>query len=108
VSDRSRTVSRRLRKQKQVRLSDEELDVVIAAYQDGLTLNELASAFGPDRRTLSTRLKKRGVERRGRRLSDEQIREAIGLYAEGWSTGGIGELFGVRPSSVWYRLKQGV
>jgi hypothetical protein len=60
----SRSPSRRP-KQVQVRLTDHEVEVVAAAYESGLTLNELASAFGPDRRTLASRLDRLGVTRRG-------------------------------------------
>src|SRR5206468_2037382 len=73
------------RKQTQVRLTDEELDVVIAGYESGLTLNELATAFGADHRTLANRLEGRDVPRRGPRLSYEQLQEAIALYGRGWS-----------------------
>ncbi len=65
VSDRSRLiVSRKRKKQNQVRLTDEEFDVVVAGYEAGLTLKELSSALGPDRRTLAERLEIRGIQRR--------------------------------------------
>jgi hypothetical protein len=69
-------------KQAQVRLSDEELDIVIAGYKNDLTAKELSSAFGADRRTLANRLQQRGVSRRGRRPSDTEIQEAITLYCQ--------------------------
>ena len=100
-----RTV-RSLRKQAQVRLTDEEFDVAVVAYESGLTLAELASSFGADRRTLANRLEKQGIPRRGRRLTDQQIDEAATLYNQGWSLARIAEHFGVYPQSVRYRLQQ--
>ena len=99
--------SRRSRpKQAQTRITNDELDVVVAAYQDGLTLNELASAFGADRRTLANRLEQRGIPRRARRLSDAQIVEAVSLYENGWSLARIANRFGVYPQSIRYRLQR--
>jgi AraC-like DNA-binding protein len=68
-----------------MRLSREDVDAAVAAYQDGLTLKELASAFGADRRTLARHLEQRGVARRGPRLAAAQIEEAAALYRNGWS-----------------------
>jgi DNA-directed RNA polymerase specialized sigma24 family protein len=100
-----RTV-RSTRRQVQVRLTDEQLDEVTAGYEAGLNLNELATAFGADRRTLANRLEARGVQRRHRRLSGVQIHEAITLYGEGWSLARIATRLGVYPQSVRYRLQR--
>jgi DNA-directed RNA polymerase specialized sigma24 family protein len=93
-------------KQTQTRLSDEELDIVVAGYEDGLSLEELSSAFGADRRALANRLEQRGISRRRRRLTDEEIQEAITLYGDGWSPARIATRFGVYPQSIRYRLRQ--
>jgi DNA-directed RNA polymerase specialized sigma24 family protein len=106
VSDRSSSIVSRKRKQAQVRLTDDEIDVVIAGYEAGLGLNELSSAFGADRRTLANRLVQRGIPRRSRRLADEQIQEAIALYTDGWSLARIAEHVDVYPESIRYRLQR--
>jgi AraC-like DNA-binding protein len=107
VSDRSPSiVSRKRHKQNQVRLTDEELDVVVAGYEAGLTLNELSSELRPDRRTLAEQLEARGIQRRGRRLTDLQIEDAARLYEQGWSLARIAERFEVRSESIRYRLRQ--
>jgi DNA-directed RNA polymerase specialized sigma24 family protein len=106
VSDRCSSIVSRKRKQAQIRLTDDELDVVIAGYEAGLDLNELSSAFGADRRTLANRLEQRGIPRRSRRLDDEQIQEAITRYTDGWSLARIAEHFGVHPESIRYRLQR--
>jgi hypothetical protein len=49
VSDRSPTVAPNRPKNVQIHMTNQELEIVAAAYQDGFTLTELASAFGPDR-----------------------------------------------------------
>jgi hypothetical protein len=69
----------------QVRLTDDQVELMAAGYLGGLTLNELASAFGADRRTLAGWLEQRGVPRRGRRLTPTDIDEATRLYLDGWS-----------------------
>lgn len=100
---------RRGPRQLQVRLTDDEVDRVVAGYQAGLTLAELATAFGADRRTLAGWLQQRGVARRARRLTPTDVRESIRLYGEGWSLAEIADHFGVYPQSIRYHLqKQGV
>jgi hypothetical protein len=88
-----------------VRLTEDEIEVVAAAYQDGLTLTERASAFGPDRRTLASRIET-GIPRRHRRLTDQQIADAIELYTADWSLAKIATQFGVYPTSIRYRLEK--
>ena len=104
MSDRSLSIVSRKRKQTQTRLSDEEVDTVIAGYQEGLTLKELSSAVGAHHTTLARRLDRRGVARRGPRLTDEQVGNAAALYRRGWSLAKLSERFGVYPESIRYRL----
>jgi predicted DNA-binding protein YlxM (UPF0122 family) len=78
--------------------------VLVAAYENGLSLEELASAFSIDRRTAGNHLKRRSVITRGRKLTDEQITEAIDLYERGRSLAQIADQFGVYPQSIRYRL----
>jgi predicted DNA-binding protein YlxM (UPF0122 family) len=85
-------------------LTEREIDLLVAAYENGLTLRELASAFSIDRRTAGNHLKRRGVATRSRTLTEEQITEAIGRYENGWSLARIADRFGVYPQSIRYRL----
>ena len=103
MSDRPRG---RRPKQAQTRLTNDDLDVVIAGYQDDLTLNECASTFAADRRTLANRLEQRGVSRCGPRLSEARIAKAVTLYGDGWSLARIANQFGVYPQSIRYRLQR--
>lgn len=93
-------------RQVQVRLTDDEIDQVVAGYQAGLALAELATAFGADRRTLAGWLQQRGVSRRGRRFTATDIDEAIRLYRDGWSLAQIADHFGVYPQSIRYHLQK--
>jgi DNA-directed RNA polymerase specialized sigma24 family protein len=104
TSDRSGPIVSRKRRQAQVRLTDEELDTVIAAYHEGLTLKELSSAFGAHATTLAMRMERKGVAWRRRRLTEDQIEQAAGLYGQRWSLARIGDRFGVHPESIRYRL----
>jgi len=93
-------------RQLQVRLTDDEVDGVVAGYQAGLTLAELATTFGADRRTLAGWLQQRGVSRRGRRLTPTNVEESIRLYYDGWSLAQIADHFGVYPQSIRYQLQK--
>ena len=94
----------RTRKQRHTRLTDAEVDVLVAAYGSGLSLEDVASAFSIDRRTASNHLKRRGVATRGRALTDAEITEAIEMYEHGWSLAKLSERYGVYPQSIRYRL----
>jgi DNA-directed RNA polymerase specialized sigma24 family protein len=96
--------SGRRRRQEQVRLSKAQVDLVVAAYLDGLTLIELSTAFGADRRVLARHLERRGVNRRGKRLSSVAIDQIIDAYGRGDSLIEVGRRFGVAPTTVAYWL----
>ena len=49
-------------KQKQKRLSDDEIQQIVDKYKAGATTYELAAEFGCHRRTISRALKKSGIE----------------------------------------------
>lgn len=57
----------RARKQHHTKLAEPEIDVLVSAYENGLSLEELASAFSIDRRTAGNHLKRRGVATRAER-----------------------------------------
>jgi hypothetical protein len=87
-------------------LQNEDIDVLIAAYQGGMTLDELASAFAVEAGTAAKLLERRGVARRGRKVTDKQVAEAAELYRAGWSLSQLGERYGVYTQSMGYRLKR--
>jgi DNA-binding transcriptional ArsR family regulator len=67
-------------------------------------MEELASAFSVDRRTVGNHLKRRRVTTKARKLTAAQIAEAVELYRAGWSVRRLGARFGVHGESIRYRL----
>jgi DNA-directed RNA polymerase specialized sigma24 family protein len=110
VSDRSASiVSRKRPKQAQVRLSHDQVAELIASYQAGRTLEEVAAEFGIYVRTAAAHLEREGVPQRRRRLTPDQVTEAVQLYESGWSTIQIAKHLGIYAQSVRYQLvKEGV
>jgi transposase len=89
-----------IRRKQQRRLDAEEQALVIAAYQTGLTVYEVAKRHQIGRHTLSAILARQGVPRRRNGLNPEQISEARALYSDGWSTARIAEHFEVDGNTV--------
>jgi DNA-directed RNA polymerase specialized sigma24 family protein len=89
------------RGQVQHRLRDDEIDDLVAAYEGGCTVDELAEDFQVHRTTVMSNLKRRGVKtRRNHGLTPEQIEIAAELYREGWSLARVGERFHVDARTV--------
>jgi DNA-directed RNA polymerase specialized sigma24 family protein len=83
------------------------LESLVAGYEAGKTVKELAASFGIDRNTVSRRLRQAGVTVRPRGLTDDQAAEAVCLYEAGWSSGRLAEKFGVSADTVLKNLRQG-
>lgn len=95
-------------RQKQVRLGDEAVDELIAAYQAGTPCQELAERFGINESTVFAHLKRRGVERRPfRKLRGEQLDRAKELYAAGLSLRSVASELGVSRQTVRSGLVSG-
>jgi DNA-binding transcriptional regulator LsrR (DeoR family) len=78
----------------------------VADYQAGMTINDLADAYGIHRWTVMRQLDRLGVERRQLGLRPEHVQAAARLYNAGWSLAGVGDKFGVTASTVAKRLRQ--
>jgi DNA-directed RNA polymerase specialized sigma24 family protein len=91
-------------RQQHKRLTDSQIDQLVADYREGSTILELAVRFDCDRKTVMRHLKLHCVETRYRRLSETQIDEAIALYGEGMSLAKLGKRLGVDPKTVRARL----
>jgi DNA-directed RNA polymerase specialized sigma24 family protein len=87
-------------------LEDDQVQELIAGYQDGATVYELGKQFGIDRKTVSRTLHRHQVPMRRRGLSPEQIEEAVRLRAEGWSTYKISVKIGTDQRTVQRRLAE--
>jgi DNA invertase Pin-like site-specific DNA recombinase len=92
-------------RQRQVRLSPGDRQKLIKAYESGLTIRELARAFGVNRKTASAILKRYGIDRHYRVLDAEAVREAAKLYSAGLSLQVVGDQFGVDASTVRKALR---
>ncbi len=90
-------------------LRDEQVRQLIACYQAGSTVYELADMFGIERRTVSATLHRYDVPMRRQGLTDDQIEDAEQLYHQGWSLARIGDRMNVTADTVRKRLlEQGV
>jgi DNA-directed RNA polymerase specialized sigma24 family protein len=93
------------RRQVQVRLSDNQITDLVAAYRDGTKINDLAKSFAINRTTVLAHLKRAKVpQRRGR--VERSVEAAALLYEDGWSLVRIGDHMGVNPSTVWTALRR--
>jgi hypothetical protein len=87
-------------RQAQRRLRPTEIEQLIAAYSDGVSLKELAERFRTHWKTVSQVLKREGIPRRYRKLSPENISTAISLYEKGKSLAVVAAHFDVHPGAL--------
>jgi hypothetical protein len=86
------------------RLDDAQTQQLIASYQAGSTVYQLANQFDIERRTVSAILHRHNVPMRRRGLTDDQIDDAERLYRQGWSLARIGNRMDVTADTVRARL----
>lgn len=63
---------------------------MVARYQDGATVYELADEFGIDRRTVAVHLKRRGIPSRLQSPTAPDVDEIARLYGSGLSLAKVG------------------
>lgn len=81
-------------------LEPDEVAELVATYQAGATIDELAARFSVHRTTVMAHLDRSGVARRQRGLAPEQVEEAAQLYLGGWSLVRVGDHFQVDAETV--------
>jgi len=86
------------------RLDDAQNQQLIASYQAGSTVYQLADQFDINRRTVSAILHRHDVPMRRRGLTNSQIDDAERLYRQGWSLARIGNSMGFTADTVRARL----
>jgi hypothetical protein len=79
---------------------------LVAAYQAGSTVTDLARKFSVQRETVYDTLKRQGVPLRKIGLSPEEVTEAAALYSEGWPLARIGEKLDVAGNTVGNALRK--
>lgn len=82
------------------RLSEADVDALVAAYQAGRTIRELADVHELDRSTVQRHLRLRGVNTRYRKLTPEGVDACVQRYAAGESTVDIAAGLGVHKDTV--------
>lgn len=105
------------RKRAQKRLTADDATQLLAAYESGIGVNELARRFQTHRTTVSNLLDRHGIVRRSRGLDPADVPEAARLYEDGWSLARLGQHFEVtghntisdalRKAGVTIRLRRG-
>jgi hypothetical protein len=93
-------------RQRQRRLSDVQVQLMITSYLEGATVYELAFEFDVCRSKVSERLKENGVKMRLQRPSDGVIDEMIQLYLSGLSLVAVGSRIGISPGAVRRYVKE--
>ena len=86
--------------QRHRRLTAEETTDLLQRYKAGETVYELGAAFGINRRTVSTILKRKGAQLRWRKLTHENKVEACRLYETGESLSSVAARFHVSASTI--------
>lgn len=87
-------------------LKPAQVDALVAGYEAGKTMRELAAEFDINRVTVSAHLRRAKVPIRRGGLSPEQAAEAIGLYEAGWSSGMLAKHFNVSADNVLMALRR--
>jgi lambda repressor-like predicted transcriptional regulator len=92
-------------KQAQTRLDREEIAHLVAAYQAGGRIKQLARQFGIHRLTVSSILQRQGVTLRSRGIHPDDLPEVIRPYEDGWALARLAVKFDVSPSTVTNTLR---
>ena len=98
---KARTAKRVCRK-----LTEEQIEVLVAGYAQGIRCDDLAASFGINEWTVQKYVRLAGLPRRAPRLGPRQIEEAAQLYSQGSSLLVLGKQFGVSPETVRSALKR--
>ena len=93
-------VNPRAPKQVHRRLKPAEIGELVARYQDGAKVRDLAADYRINRNTVIGHINRAGVRRHYPALMSEEIRKAAHLYRSGWSLAAIGSHFRVNASTV--------
>ncbi len=92
--------------QEQRRLEPAEVGDLVAAYEGGASMKELAKRHRIHRTTVAHWLKINHCELRRQGMSDDQIVEVMRLYAEGWSCQRLAERYDCDDETVRQSLKR--
>lgn len=85
------------------RFTDTELDELVAAYQDGERVIDIAARLDVHRGTVIRQLRARGVPTYTG-WTEETTIEAVRLYEQGLSVADVAARMGRAPSTVWWHI----
>lgn len=78
---------------------------IVARYEAGETVRDIARALHLARGTVSVHLSKAQVGRRPRSMTEEQINQAVVLYEQGFSLARVGEQLGFTAWTILRALR---
>jgi DNA-directed RNA polymerase specialized sigma24 family protein len=93
-------------RQTQRRLNDEQTQQLVAEYEAGASMKELAARWDMHRTTVGSHLRQAGVQLRRQGVPDPLLDEAIRLYNDGWSCQRLVERYTCDAESVRQALKR--
>ncbi|WP_100515095.1 helix-turn-helix domain-containing protein [Mycobacteroides abscessus] len=82
------------------RLSAETIAQLVAAFESGASVPDLARQYEVSKRALRQLLRDQGMQMRKQPLSDNEVELAINLYADGLSLRDIGERLGRGKTTI--------
>jgi len=100
VPSGSSEVNLRTPKQVQRRLKTAEIVELVADYQTGIKVKNLAARYGINRNTVIRHINRARLRRHYPALVSAATMEAAPLYRSSWSLAAIGGHFGVNASTV--------
>ncbi|MEK6706749.1 MAG: hypothetical protein AABZ06_13275 [Bdellovibrionota bacterium] len=87
-------------RQRQRRLTEDQVKQMAARYREGATVYELTKEFSISRNIFSERLEKAGITMREQSPRSELIDTIVGLYESGLSLAEVGDRVGTSPRTV--------
>lgn len=88
----------RVLRQTQRRLSPGELEALVAAYEAGARVCELAKTYDLHRTTVARHVARAGKTRPV--MTEAQIDAAVALYRDGWTLHNVGQHLGVADQTI--------
>ncbi len=100
-------VERKTRGQRsaQRRIPSDEVAAIIAGYQAGVPVHQLATEHSCHRTTISGLLKRHGIAARRQPVSEKQLAQMVRLYESGLSLARVGERLGLADTTVHRHLR---
>ena len=98
--ERRPTTSQRAIRHTPPPLHPDQVSELVAAFEAGVEVKQLAAIYGINRSTVQDHLRRREVRRRRTKLSGADIEKVVGLYAQGWTIEAIGSELRVGASTV--------